>query len=263
MNLNNPVSLLADSSTLQRIECLEMSSLLAQLPRLAMSVGEVWPESDATYLLACENGILQLIPRNKKLTPLKVDFCQGAIGFRGHQNVRNELIVKAVLGRDKQTLPKVLDATAGLGRDSFILAVLGCNVTLLERNPIVAALLKDGLIRYREFAGLSDLQDVAARMNLVVGDFQDPAVHLQPHDIVYLDPMFPHREKSALVKKEMQIFKDIVGPDADSASLLALAKSLAGKRVVVKRPSKAEFLADQKPTYSVSGRSSRFDIYQC
>ena len=86
---------------------------------------------------------------------------------------------------------------------------------------------------------------------------------LAPFDVVYLDPMFPHREKSALVKKEMQIFKEIVGADADSDDLFPIARSVAKKRVVVKRPSKAEFLANKKPTYSVTGRSSRFDIYQC
>ncbi|MCG8312281.1 MAG: class I SAM-dependent methyltransferase [Pseudomonadales bacterium] len=260
MTLFNNVGLLADNATLQRIEYLAMAALPKDLT-LFNSYEAAWQSGSSAYLLACIDDVLQLIPKNKKLAPLKVDFKLGAIGFRGHQNVRNELLVKAVLGRDKQTLPSVIDATAGMGRDSFILAVLGCEVTLLERNPIVAALLKDGIMRYRDAS--ADGQQIAARMRFLEGDFQTQAMSLAPFDVVYLDPMFPHREKSALVKKEMQIFKEIVGADADSDDLFPIARSVAKKRVVVKRPSKAEFLANKKPTYSVTGRSSRFDIYQC
>lgn len=179
------------------------------------------------------------------------------MAFRGQQNVRNEMIVKAVLGRDKQLLPDVIDATAGLGRDSFLLAVLGCSVTMIERHPVVSALLEDGLMRYQQ----SGDPDVAGRLRFHHQDFTAES-GLDPVKVVYLDPMFPQREKSALVKKEMQIFKTMVGADTDSAALLPVAKTLAKERVVVKRPAKAEFLDGASPTYSLSGRSSRFDVYQ-
>jgi len=85
---------------------------------------------------------------------------------------------------------------------------------------------------------------------------QQPAV-----DVVYLDPMFPPRDKSALVKKEMRAFHDVVGSDDDADALLAPALKLAQKRVVVKRPGYAGFLAGVAPTMAVTGKNNRFDVY--
>lgn len=256
--MTNPiVARLQDSFTSERLLSLQLMHLVEGLS--AFDSLQAWQDSQIHYLLACGAQGVQLIPRNKKLQALAVDFTAGAVGFRGQQNVRNEMLVKAVLGRDKQHIPSVIDATAGLGRDSFLLAVLGCQVTMLERNPIVATLLADGLARFKEHEG----NDIAYRMDLTLGNSIETLAQVPTAEVVYLDPMFPKREKSALVKKEMQIFKDIVGPDADSDGLLGLAKQAATKRVVVKRPSKAPHLADEKPTYSLTGRSSRFDIYQC
>lgn len=255
--INMSVALLLDDQTSERLAQLDLQSQFNDLPNVDSLSG--W-QGDYQYLLACIEGTLKLIPANKKLQPLLVDFTTGTMGYRAQQNVRNEMVVKAVLGRDKQTIPSVIDATAGLGRDSYLLAVLGCQVTMLERNPIVSALLSDGLARFLK----QDEYGIAARMSLDKTDSNTAlATIMTPVDVVYLDPMFPKREKSALVKKEMQIFKDIVGPDADSDGLLAAAKIVAKKRVVVKRSSKAGFLADAKPTYSLEGKSSRFDIYQC
>src|SRR5690606_5526316 len=107
---------------------------------------------------------------------------------------------------------KILDATAGWGRDSFILASLGFEVTMIERSPIVAVLLKDALKRAAN-------NEACKRMHLI----QDDAVHyLQPlaeknrPDVIYLDPMFPARKKSALVKKEMALLQTLLDePNTD------------------------------------------------
>ena len=80
-------------------------------------------------------------------------------------------------------------------------------------------------------------------------------------DVVYLDPMFPHRKKSALVKKEMRVFQQLLGSDDDADSLLAPARELAGKRVVVKRPAYAEPLADVPPAMAITSKKHRFDVY--
>ena len=168
-------------------------------------------------------------------------------------------------------MPTVLDATAGLGGDAFVLACLGCDVTMMERSPIAYALLRDGLIRAQEFAALSkdqDLLEIIGRMTLLqedslgVLDRAGLALHdVSCPDVIYLDPMFPVRKKTAEVKKEMKAFHDLIGGDSDSNGLLDKAIELAEYRVVVKRPKIAPYLADKEPNYQLSGKSSRFDIY--
>ncbi len=188
-----------------------------------------------------------------------VDFASGAATYRRKfGGGKSEAIAKAV-GLSKKAGLTVIDATAGLGRDALVLASLGAQVTLVERNPSVALLLWDGLRRARLDPEVCDW--LPQRMQLV---FQSAAQALQTlpaPDVVYLDPMFPAREKSAAVKKEMRAFHDVVGSDPDADGLLALAFHLAGKRVVVKRPGYAEFLAGQKPSMSIEGKNNRFDVY--
>jgi 16S rRNA (guanine1516-N2)-methyltransferase len=187
-----------------------------------------------------------------------VDFASGAASYRRlHGGGKGEAIAKAV-GLNKKRDITVLDATAGLGRDAFVLASLGARVTMVERNNAVAALLFDGL---RRGAALPELSWLAERMQLL----HSPAeLALQQHsavEVVYLDPMFPPRDKTALVKKEMRAFHDVVGSDTDADALLAPALQLAQKRVVVKRPGYADVLAGRAPTMSVTGKNNRFDVY--
>ena len=169
------------------------------------------------------------------------------------------MIAKAV-GIQPGVRPSILDATAGLGRDAFVLASLGCDVALIERQPLIAALLEDGLSRAQ---GDPLVGPIVARMRLLNGD----AIALMRAwrrdvpQVVYLDPMFPHRDKSALVKKEMRLFRPLVGDDDDAHSLLQAALDLASHRVVVKRPRKAPAIGDVAPGYVLEGNSSRFDIY--
>ena len=204
---------------------------------------------------------MALVLRNSDLPKqgdILVDFASGAASYRRlHGGGKGEAIAKAC-GLHKKRDLTVLDATAGLGRDAFVLASLGANVTLVERNNIVAALLYDGL---RRGAAVTELNWLAERMRLLHSPALSALQQHAPVDIVYLDPMFPPRDKTALVKKEMRAFHDVVGSDTDADALLAPALKLAKKRVVVKRPGYADFLAGQAPTMSVTGKNNRFDVY--
>ncbi|MBI2380353.1 MAG: class I SAM-dependent methyltransferase [Gammaproteobacteria bacterium] len=192
--------------------------------------------------------------------PLAFDFLHGELGWR-RTHGGGEAVVKAVVGNAKEK-PTVLDATAGMGRDGFVLACAGCAVTMVERSPVIHALLADALARALADGELGAL--LGSRWRLVHA--QAPAYMRglsedQRPDVVYLDPMYPHRKKSALVKKEMRVFRALVGEDADAEALLPAALACARRRVVVKRPDYAEFLGGRKPNYSLETKSQRFDVY--
>lgn len=192
--------------------------------------------------------------------PVRVDFVEGAVAHRRlFGGGSGQMIAKAV-GVQPGVRPRVLDATAGLGRDAFVLACLGCEVTLIERQPLIGALLADGLARA---ARNPEVGPIVARMHLRQGDAiaQMRQWQGEPPQVIYLDPMFPHRDKSALVKKEMRLFRPLVGDDLDAPALLEAALALASHRVVVKRPRKAPIIEGGKPGYSLEGKSSRYDIY--
>lgn len=193
-----------------------------------------------------------------KLGAICVDFVDGATAHRRKfGGGRGQDIAKAV-GLKHGFTPNVLDATAGLGRDAFVLATLGCNVTMMERMPIVAALLEDGLERAKLS---SEVNDIAERMSLIhASSIENMSLATQP-DVIYLDPMYPHREKSAAVKKEMRVFQSLVGEDLDADNLLEPALALAKFRVVVKRPSYAPPLNNIKPATSIKMKKNRFDVY--
>jgi 16S rRNA (guanine1516-N2)-methyltransferase len=157
--------------------------------------------------------------------------------------------------------PSVLDATAGLGRDAFRLAYHGCNVTAVERCPAVFALLRDGLERAERDPEVS--QRLGGRMQMVQGEACDVLRTLsadETPEVVYLDPMFPPKRKSALVKKEMRVLRRLVGDDLDAGELFEAARTAARKRVVVKRLRQAEPLAPN-PTHSLCDRTARYDVY--
>lgn len=167
------------------------------------------------------------------------------------------MIAKAV-GVKSGVRPSVLDATAGLGKDSFVLATLGCKLSMIERSPIIHALLEDGLMRAQAD---EEVSEVCSRMTLYHGNAIELMGTIERPQVVYVDPMFPHTEKSALVKKEMRIFRDVVGDDQDSALLLEAALDTATSRVVVKRARKAPLIEGRAPSYQLEGKSSRYDIY--
>lgn len=192
---------------------------------------------------------------------VRVDFVEGVMAHRRQfGGGAGQMVAKAV-GVRGVIRPRVLDATAGLGRDAFVLAALGCEVTLIERQPVIAALLADGLQRARAAGG--EVAEIATRMQLLHADAIDAMQNWQGAvpQVIHLDPMFPHRDKSAQVKKEMRLFRPLAGDDLDAPALLAAALQLASHRVAVKRPRKAPAIAGAPPSAQLNGQSSRYDIY--
>ena len=171
-----------------------------------------------------------------------------------------DLLARAV-GRASRT---VVDATAGLGRDGVHLAAIGKHVTLVERVPLVAALVEDALARATDAGG--DVAAVALRLRLVIADARAylrallASGEARP-DAILIDPMYPERGKTALPGKGMALFRDLVGDDEDAPELLAVALRVAGRRVVVKRPLAAPPLAGPAPVGAVRGRTTRYDIH--
>ncbi|WP_424409368.1 class I SAM-dependent methyltransferase [Pasteurella sp. PK-2025] len=222
------------------------------------------PESYLALVQAYdEQGQMRLELRKldePKLGAVFVDFVAGAMAHRRKfGGGRGEAVAKAV-GIKNDYLPTVIDATAGLGRDAFVLAAIGCQVRLVERHPVVRLLLQDGLQRAYADPEIGEMMQQNMQLLPVSHIAQlDPATDFA--DVVYLDPMYPHKQKSALVKKEMRVFQHLVGADLDADSLLAPALSLAQKRVVVKRPDYAAYLAQQAPHFSRETKNHRFDIY--
>lgn len=218
-------------------------------------------DPDAVMALVLTPERLELRKRDEpKLGAIFVDFVGGTMAHRRKfGGGRGEAVAKAV-GIKGSYLPDVVDATAGLGRDAFVLASLGCKVRMLERNPVVAALLDDGLARgYRDAEIGPWLRE---RMTLLHASSLTALSELSPKpEVVYLDPMYPHKQKSALVKKEMRVFQGLVGPDEDADGLLEPARRLATKRIVVKRPDYAPPMADIAAQAAVVTKSHRFDIY--
>lgn len=211
------------------------------------------------YLLATDHQLELHKTDEPKLDGIVVDFIGGAVAHRRKfGGGRGQDIAKAI-GLKHGFQPNVLDATAGLGRDAFLLASLGCNVTMMERQLPVAALLDDGLERGKLDDDIGSW--LSERLSLINASSIDAMAKLTDIDVVYLDPMYPHREKSAAVKKEMRIFQTLVGSDPDADDLLDQALALAKYRVVVKRPSYAEPLNGKKPATSIKMKKNRFDVY--
>lgn len=184
-------------------------------------------------------------------------------GKAAHRQGQPEMINRA-LGLSKLDHPHVVDATAGLGRDSVVIASLGASVTAIERSPYVFALLEDAWKRANADANAGGW---AGRIELIQQDTVHALPSLsseRPVDVVFLDPMYPEKSKKALAKKDMRLFQRLLGHSErtlDEAVLLSVARETAIYRVVVKRPIKGQFLAGQKPSFSIKGRSTRFDVY--
>ncbi|OGT48907.1 MAG: SAM-dependent methyltransferase [Gammaproteobacteria bacterium RIFCSPHIGHO2_12_FULL_38_11] len=226
---------------------------------LNLPLTELSSQDYAAFLIVTSEHLELKIIQKKLFTPLFIDFLQGALNHRRHYGGgKNQLIAKAVGIKAKQK-PVVLDVTAGLGRDAFVLATLGCDVTMCERSPIIYALLHDGLLRAQKEVWF---QQLSLKLNHVDAlNYLSKIADENKPDVIYIDPMFPEKTKSALVKKEMRILRDMVGDDADSEKLLQAALKIAKKRVVVKRARLAPLLSDEKPDIVFEGRSSRFDVY--
>jgi len=218
------------------------------------------PPAHGLLLLVGADGLALHDADAPREQPLRVDFSAGSMGYRQRAGFRRDELLPRAAGIKGGHLPTILDATAGLGRDAFMLASLGCKVTLCERHPVVLALLDDGLRRAGQRPALAP---VIERMRLLAGDaaayLGSAAVDIP--DVIMLDPMFPERGKSALVKKPMRLFHGLVGTDPDADHLLELALAKARRRVVVKRPLHAPALGGLAPSLSYRGKAVRFDVY--
>lgn len=193
-------------------------------------------------------------------TELRVDFVEGAVGHRRRfGGGRGQDLAKAMGLRAGKT-PVIVDATAGLGRDSFLLASLGAQVTLIERSAKMHALLRDGMDRAAASED-EELREIIGRMTLLQGDAKDLLPQLTCEAIL-IDPMHPPRNKSALVKLELRQVRDIVGTDDDAADLLNVALESAQKRVVLKWPAKADPISGVRPcSHQIMGKSTRYDVF--
>lgn len=232
--------------------CLTPAKKLARKLNLPLIIHDT---SSYDYVLLMTPSHLCLKKTGSNASPLMIDFLSEKFNYRKKQiSFKNETLARA-LGLKKLSTPTIVDATGGLARDSFIIASLGFDVQILERSPIVHALLTDGLQR-----GVLENDDLK-RIHLTYADALAWLPTQDKPDIIYLDPMFPTRKKSALPKQEMLIFHDIVGTDVDADQLFHTAFACATKRVVVKRPRLASYLAGMTPSFSYDGSSCRFDVY--
>lgn len=190
---------------------------------------------------------------------LLVDFVNGPVAHRlRFGGGRGQDLPKAMGLRAGKT-PTILDATAGLGRDAFLLASLGAQVTLIERSVEMHALLVDGMARALAEGG--DFHEIVGRMTLLHGDAKDLLPTLEA-DAVLIDPMHPPRQNSALVKRELRQVREIVGTDEDAADLMRVALAHAKQRVVLKWPAKADPIEGIRAcSHQIMGKSTRYDVF--
>lgn len=219
------------------------------------------PQADTSpqFILQLTEQGLGVHDVSKQLGRVAVDFASAQSEYRRlHGGGKSQTLARAI-GLKHLAQLSVLDLTAGLGRDAFVLASLGCRVQMVERSPVLAALLDNALQRAQHVEAIAP---IAARLQLSHAQAADylRQTSVQP-DVIYLDPMYPHRQKAALVKKEMRVLRAVVGDDEDAGELLALGVHLARLRVVVKRPKTAPPLNAQSPTFSLASENTRFDIY--
>lgn len=211
------------------------------------------PEEGQLFLKLGKEGL----SLNKDGLEMHGDFTQ--MGRRLKQsNLSHEFLVKAsrIKGADHEI--KVLDATAGMGEDSLILAAAGFRVSLYEYNPVIAALLRDTMRRAMEN---EELRDIVSRMELFEEDSIEAMKKLDyKPDIIVLDPMFPERQKSASVKKKFQLLQQLECPCSTEEELLTAAKKCGSRKIVIKRPLKGAYLDGIKPDYSIDGKAIRYDI---
>lgn len=172
-------------------------------------------------------------------------------------NLGGELLVRAARFKNRPGPFTAVDATAGFGEDSLLLAAAGFDVTMFEYNPVIAALLADGLRRAAEDPALAE---IVARMHLICGDSTKGMRELGfSPDAVLLDPMFPERQKSGSIKKKFQLLQRLESPCSTEEELLSAALAANPRKIVIKRPAKGPYLAGRKPSYSVAGNSVRYD----
>lgn len=217
-------------------------------------MNDILDKSSELILQQTENG-LALISDGQEL---RGDFTRMLPRLKAN-NLSQELLVRAAKIKDPAGPLTAIDGTAGLGDDSLLLAAAGFHVKMFERNPVIYQLLCDTIKRAAE---IPELAPIVSRMELVHGDSIEAMKHLEEApDVILLDPMFPERQKSALVKKKLQIIQKLENPCDDEIDLIRTAIEAKPKKLIIKRPPKGPYLAGLKPDYSTEGKAVRFDCF--
>jgi 16S rRNA (guanine1516-N2)-methyltransferase len=225
--------------------------------KLQLPVIEAMHTSAGMVLVSDDAGLALHDTAAPRSQPLRISFSSQDLRPYGPNLSRRQPLARAI-GKKNRT---VVDATAGLGQDAFLLAAMGYTVTAVERSPILAMLLSDAVARAADEPRL--VKALGGRLHVVFGDSIDVIPTLLAADVVYLDPMFPpKRSKSALPKREMVLLRKLVGEDPDAGQLFENARRHAANRVVVKRPNYAPPLA-ARPDFSQTGKLVRYDVYLC
>lgn len=256
-----PGSSISVSSTINSGTILQKAAELAAKLNLPF-ISSIEKRSSEFILTYTQHG-LQLLhmpfDSQKSICLLFVDFIHGKNGFRLSQNCTIKQPIARAVGIKPGPRPSILDGTAGLGADAFVMASLGCRVTMCERSTIIGALLEDGISRaamHEKTAG------IVGRIKLVVEDTQEYLRRQsETFHTIYLDPMYPHKNQTALNKQTLRVIRSLVGDDQDGDTLLETARETAENRVVVKRPQKAPLLSATQPSHAILMKNSRFDIY--
>lgn len=204
--------------------------------------------SNPTYKIELYENKLSLLQLKDK-HHVFVDFNSKQLRFRSQAHLNAELVIKAVLGKNKQAT-RIMDCTAGFGKDSYLMSLTGSEIIAYESNSLMYALLKDGLNR-AEISTIS-LRKKDALREIKTTDCQ----------VIYIDPMYPATKKSAKNNKHMMFLQNFVGHQSQMAEeLFTQAIQSNAKKIVIKRPVKAGYVQDKKPTSQIIGKAARFDIY--
>jgi len=221
-------------------------------------------EAATPFVLNYKEGCTELIDQESN-TAIHVDFLSGSLAHRKkYGGGQGQAIAKAI-GIKKYKLPlNILDVTTGLAKDAFVLACLGCSVTMVERHPIIAELVRNALEQAEKADEFQKIKQQEFKL------IETDATHylkslINLPDVIYMDPMYPERKKSAAVKKNMQILQKLIGhnidKETDESNLFELALKTAKKRVVVKRPKGAASISDSPPTMTIESKITRYDVY--
>jgi len=211
------------------------------------------------FLNVTEEHIELISKKEKNFLPIYVDFLEDKFLRRTFKkDLSEELLAKAV-GIKKNNKLQVWDLTAGWGCDAFLLVMMGCDVKMVERSAPMVILLQDGLERFFQYQ-----RDISSsQFSLVYADSLDFLNKTdEKPDVICLDPMYPSTRKSALVKKEMQILKELLEPQEDITPLFLAAMKKAKKRVVIKRGLHSPFVGNKRPDFQFLGKSIRFDVFR-
>lgn len=209
---------------------------------------DLFLSNNSEYHIEIYDNKLSLLQINDK-HHVFVDFYSKQLTFRSEAHLNAELVIKAVLGKKKHATT-IMDCTAGFGKDSYLLSLTGSKVVAYENNPLMYALLKDGLQR-------AEIENILLRKIDALRDLKTTDC-----EVIYIDPMYPANKKSAKNNKHMAFLQAFVGHQADIAEQLFLqAKQSNAKKIVIKRPVKAAYVLNQKPTSQIIGKAARFDIY--